>query len=599
MSGLFSTFNIAKSGMFTQQKAIDVTSHNIANANTDGYSRQRANIETTRPFSDGSAGQLGTGAQVSSIDRIRDSFLDYQVRNETSTYGTYNTRNDILGQVQNIFNEPTNSGIGSLIDKFFSSWSQLSKQPQSSDARTVVAQQSVALTDELNHTYSQLKDLQDNNNDLIKNSVFQTNSILNQLDALNSQIIGVEAQGNSPNDLMDKRDSLLDQLSEQFGITIDKKSFGGVDVKPTDSDGVLYPQLVQAENPQDEKRLAYVSGIDKDTSDPTGNTYIITFYKNGDMSSDDNKRTLKVTGLTSDDIKNIQYSRTLWTDKDGNAIKGDGAPINNGETIDAPLLTTFQPTTGNLNGYSSSTKDIDSYIDQLNKLAKVLAFSVNSIESGKSDAADDPLPFFVNSDTAKYNNSDSSISNLSDVLNSESEITAGNISVNKQLVKDVMQIKTRTHDDQYAKESDNTQDGESDGARASAIASLQNTLLTIQNIGISVNSRADLFDASKGGSTLTNNGMTISSNQNGMTMDSYFKNTVDKLGEQTQEATRITSNQSNLLDSLNQSRMSVSGVSLDEEMANLIQFQHAYQASAKVISTVDELLDVVINGLKK
>ena len=82
-------------------------------------------------------------------------------------------------------------------------------------------------------------------------------------------------------------------------------------------------------------------------------------------------------------------------------------------------------------------------------------------------------------------------------------------------------------------------------------------------------------------------------------MSGYFKDTVDRLGVQEQQAQRIVTNQQNLLDSFTQSRESVSGVSLDEEMANLIQYQHAYQANAKVISTLDQLLDVVINGLKK
>ena len=90
MSGLFSTFGIATRGMSTQQKAIDVTAHNISNANTDGYSRQRAEIETARPQSIGNAGQMGMGANVASVDRVRDSFLDFQTRAENNSYGIYN-----------------------------------------------------------------------------------------------------------------------------------------------------------------------------------------------------------------------------------------------------------------------------------------------------------------------------------------------------------------------------------------------------------------------------------------------------------------------------------------------------------------------------
>ena len=96
-----------------------------------------------------------------------------------------------------------------------------------------------------------------------------------------------------------------------------------------------------------------------------------------------------------------------------------------------------------------------------------------------------------------------------------------------------------------------------------------------------------------------NNGMDLLNADNGMTMDSYFKDTIDRLGIQAQEAKRMVENQEELLANLELSRASISGVSLDEEMANLIQFQHAYNANAKVISTVDELLEVVVNGLKR
>ena len=160
-----------------------------------------------------------------------------------------------------------------------------------------------------------------------------------------------------------------------------------------------------------------------------------------------------------------------------------------------------------------------------------------------------------------------------------------------------MKIKTRTHDNEFDYTQNNNVDGESDGERAKAIAALRYALIKVQDFGLNINERKDLFDALKGGSTLTNNGMTIGGNTNGTTIDNYFKDTIDKLGVQSQEAKRIVKNQQSLLNSFTESRLSVSGVSLDEEMANLIQFQHAYQANAKIISTLDQLLDVVINGL--
>ena len=606
MSGLFSTFNIAKRGMTVSQQSIDVTSHNISNSGTVGYSRQRAVIETTRPANTITAGQLGTGAQVSAIERVRDTFLDYQVRNETSTLGKYDIKNSFLKEIEGIFNEPSDTGISTLIGKFFDSWQELSKQPQSSNARTVTVQQTQALTDALNHTYTKLTEMQTNAQNLIKNNVTDINSILDQLDALNKEITSVKISGNSPNDLMDKRDLLLDELSNKFNITVDKKEFEGIDVKPVDGGAMKYPQLVSSDRNAEVSRFSYISDIKIDDTDPTGQTYVISYYKLGDMSSENNKGTIKVSGLSEDKLKELKENRVLWSNSEGVPVKGDGYPISSKGTILANELMDFKPTSGELSGIMSVQQDINEYIDQLNKIAKSLAFTVNAIHSGlpKStgnggDPKMDYTPFFVNKSVASYSSGNSELTNLEATLAAESDINAGNISINTELLKDVMKIKTRANDNSFAYANQNTIDGEGNGDRALAIAQLRSTLIRVQDFGENVNSREDLFNPSKGGATLSNNGMTISSNTSGMKLDGYFKDVIDKLGVTSQEAERMVTNQDSLLASLEQSRDSVSGVSLDEEMANLVQFQHSYNANAKIISTVDELLDVVINGLKR
>ncbi|NMA85627.1 MAG: flagellar hook-associated protein FlgK [Epulopiscium sp.] len=603
MSGLFNTFNIAKRGIFVQQKAIEVTSHNIANANTEGFSRQRVEIQTTRPFgmptlnNSAEVGQLGTGAEVSAIQRVRDTFIDYQVRTETSTYGQYEAREKFLQEIESIFNEPSETGISTLIGKFFDSWQQLSKQANSSNARTVVAQQSAALADELNHTYTQLKNLKENSSTLIRSNVFEINNLLNQLDQVNQQIIGVRVAGNMPNDLMDRRDLLLDQLSEKFNINIDKKNFEGFDVRPVDTQDVKDGSILKSENKDDAKRFSYITNME----DLGGGTYKLTYYKLGDMTSEGNKMTITVTGLDAAAAKEISETRVLWASHDGTAIKGDGWEIQNGATVSYAELQLFQPSSGELKGYMSMMTDIDNYMEQLNRVAKALALTVNAVHSGMQDVtstgnpAKDFVPFFVNSDVADYSNGN--LINLDAVLAAEKNITAENISINLEILNDVMKIKTRTHDNEFDYTKNNDLDGESDGERAKAIAALRYALIKVQDFGININERKDLFDPLKGGSTLTNNGMTINDNTNGTTIDNYFKDTIDKLGVQAQEAKRIVKNQQSLLDSFTESRLSISGVSLDEEMANLIQFQHAYQANAKIISTVDQLLDVIINGL--
>lgn len=610
MSGLFGTLNIGKSGLFSTQKVINTISHNIANANTEGYSRQRAELQTTTPsgnnsmYDSMSVGQVGTGVQVSQITRMKDSFLDYQVRAELGVDGCYSGREKFLSEIESVFNEPSDTGLSSLMGSFFSSWQQLSKQSETSNARTVVVEQSKALTNELNHTYTQLQKIKGNAQEVIKQTVFDANKMLGQIDQLNKEIIQVSVAGNNPNDLMDSRDLLLDQLSSKFGISVEKNSFNGINVNTKDDSSANTPtgvNLAQAEIPDKSARIAYVSGIEtaKDAdgnvkTDSDGNTlYNIEYYKNGDVTDDENRVVVKEVSLTKDQFKELDECRVVWTDQEGKLLSSAGEvqePVEGTPptyaTITFDTLEKFTPSSGELKGYMSVQEDVDKYIDQLNKLAKAIAYSVNAVHSQSdsftADASGNVNNFFVNSDIYTTNPAGSPSAQ------NEEEITAGNITINKDMINDVMLIKTGKDGG-----------GESDGTRALAIAQLQDKLMEVQNITDGM-SREDFIEDLCGGlSSDEQKILTISGETNGMKLTNYFKDVVDALGVKAQEAKRMVKNQDVLLKSFEESRSSVSGVSLDEEMANLIQFQHSYQANSKIIATIDELLDVVINGLKR
>lgn len=635
MAGLFGTFNIATRGLSAQQKAIDTTSHNIANANTEGYSRQRVTMETSRPFpmpsmnNAAGPGQMGTGVDVTAITRIRDSFLDYQVRAETGVNGQFTGRDKFLSQIENIVNEPTDTGMSKLLGTFFDSWNTLATSAKESNARSMVAQQALSLSNELNHTYAQLESLKDNSQTVIKDTVFDANGILSQLTQLNQQIKQVNVSGNTPNDLMDRRDLLVDQLSAKFGIKIDKRAFDGNDITtsneskysdpgdngnaPLGPDGKTPLNIVQSINPNSTAKFSYVSSI-KEVTDASAapsadgkKNYEVTYYKNGDMTSDENKVVLNVT-MTADECKKLDECRVIWSNNNGVALNvtttngtqqakalDDSSNLANSnppKQIDFSNLALFQAPSGELKGYMSVQQDIDKYEVQLNKFAKGLALSVNAIMSQSSTWKPDNDPngegginnFFVNSKPAgtPYTADD------------ENSITAANITINKAILDDPMKIKAASKYDANGK----SLSGESDGGRALAVEMLRDRLMSTQNIN-SGTTRDGFLGATLKSDPNANNLLTVSNDTGGMTLDSFFKDTVDKLGIQEQEARRMVGNQATLLAGFKESRDSVSGVSLDEEMANLVQFQHCYQANAKIISTVDQLLDVVINGLKK
>ncbi|MEW8992937.1 flagellar hook-associated protein FlgK [Clostridium sp.] len=558
MSGLFATLNTSKGGMFAQQQYINVTSHNISNANTPGFSRQHIVLQTARPQTiAGGVGQIGTGVTVSSIERTRNQFLDFQIRKESSHLGNYGVRQDYLSEIEGIFNEPSDTGISELMSEFFDAWQTLSKNPEKSDARTVVAQKAKALADELNHTYKKLNDTKDNAAKEIQSNLFEVNTILDQLNSINKEIITVTIAGNNPNDLLDSRDLLLDELSTKFGIDTRNQILNGITCQPEDNKSM---NLIRNKDSQDINKLGFVNKLTKNAD----GTYDIEYYKNGDMTSDKNKVTLTGVTLSDEQYENLNNGRILVTDEEGN-VNLTGGALNNDQI--------FNPSSGRISGLQSIHEDAESYIEQTNTLAKTLAFAVNAIHT-EGVPAGEQYAFFVNSGNNPLD---------------YDGITAGNITMNSDILKNVMLIQAGA----------SKGSGSTDGDRALALANLRDFGLNIDSIQSGKKKDGTAYDYKAFveehlGTTAEGDVPKFNTISGGVKVEGFFKNTINKLGVQSEEATRIVKNQNTLLKGLVERRLSTSGVSLDEEAINLVQFQHAFQANAKVITTVDQLLDVVI-----
>lgn len=598
MAGLFNTLNISKRGINVMQAGLNVTSHNISNASRSDYTRQRIRVQASSPLTTiGSAGQIGTGAQVEMVERVRNTFLDYQIRNENSALADVNVRQNVLAEIEKLVNESGDVGLSKMFDKFFDSWQELAKNPSDINARTIVLQEAANMTDEFNRIYNELQESKNDINDTIKNSVVEVNSILNEINELNQKIQEMSLMGNQPNDFLDRRDMLLDELSGKLGISIDTKKNNGINVTSKD---INLGNLVSNKNTENDLRLTFVESIETGTGDfPKDVT--IKYYKNNDSTDENNKVQLVIKDMTSENFKSLEKNRVILSNQEGFAVDSTGKAITS-QQIDNSNFSSLSLSSGELGGLQKSHVEIDSFINQINQLAKALVFSVNAIHSGQSSATSggafghDTLPFFVNSSIAEYDQNGNLINSF-DVANGEGEITAGNITINRELLEEPLKLKVRENDHMFENGMKNDIDGQGNGERALAIASLRETLFNISDIGKTINSREDFFDQAKGGSEFSNNGLSIGDSSKGTKIELQYKNIVTTLGIKSQEASREADNFEDLVYNLEISRMSVSGVSLDEEMSNLITFQHAYNASAKVISTVDKLLDVIINGL--
>ncbi len=662
MSGLFDTFTVAKRGLTVQQGNINTNSHNIANANTEGYSRQRAVAETTRPFGGMSrfdssgVGQIGTGAEITSIQRIRDYFIDYQVRSETGTSGFYTQANQTLSKIEDVFGEPSDKGIQQLMNQFYSSFQEVSKSPDKSDVKTVAIQKASSLADAINYTYNQLKKTCEDTQKVLQANVNDVNNYLEQINELNKQIRGVSAVGQAPNDLMDKRDLLLDKLSNEFGINVERDTFETINLSSTEY-GKNFPLVKSDPNDTGYSRLSYIKGAtaNHNNSNPPvyDGTVTIEYYPLGNENAATKTFTVTVDGSAADYEKNskalsdeLMQNRILIGDKDGYV----GTSVTSPSTVTVPAdvagvvtdpatgiitrteikggmttTTTITPPTttlgikktefqtykyedysgtavnsvdnkhvkGEIAANQSVQDNIKEYMDNLDRLAAGLAYSVNAIQTGSVDGTKtsnglaNDLVFVTYNDVSKKNDA------------TDTGITAENIRVNGDLLTDSGKLNCNT----------TSSSGNGDGLRAKAIANLNVVKMNLSNIGstedLSTMTRAGFLVKMGINTTATTSGFTDSTCLNlnagteGSTTDSYYKAIVNNLAVINQEAITISSNQETILGNLEEQKSAVSGVSLDEEMTSLIQYQHAYQANAKMISTIDELLDVVINGLKK
>lgn len=440
MGNLLGTLHSASSGMSASQTAIQTTSHNITNLNTPGYTRQRVEQTANRPFSQpglmsGSlgAGQLGTGVQVTDITRIRNSFYDFQYRNESHTYGDISLKYNYYENMEIAFNEPSDNAISSSLNNFFNGWNELSKDPSSAGVKNVVIENARYLANNINKVNEKIGSLEDDLNKQSEEILNDINQKLEALKEIDKNIKIVEVTGKSPNDLLDEKDRIIDELS--FKINIEDK-----DVQTT------IKAVVEA------------------------------------------GRELKL-----EDLKDLMATGKV---------------------------------SGELQGTATMKEELNKYRGQIKELAETIAENVNSI----------------------YKNGDNTKSNI--------------------FVFDGTSDKTLTVSDEIDK----------DPAKLEITSNLAVDIYKLKDKKVSFGQPP---------------------NDTNMTINTFYNNIVQDLGEASQTVIRQEKNQSTLLASIDNARVSISGVSMDEEMVNLVQLQHAYNASAKVVSTIDALLDVVINGLMR
>jgi flagellar hook-associated protein 1 FlgK len=431
-------------GLLAQQQALDVSTHNVANANTVGYTRQEATLGAANALhvaagitQDGTGAFIGQGVDVTAYRRIRDSFLDLQVRAQTMALGDGSTSAEALDRVQSSVNEPSTTGINAKLGDFYKAWNTLANNPSDAGAKAAVDQAAKTLTDAFASLAGDISAAATDAQDEFDATTSATGPIAaaaKQLAQLNKSIDAAIDAGQSPNDLLDRRDQILDTLSQYGNVSVTPQANGRIQVM-----------------------LGNQSVVSDTTVDwPTAQTPVGT------------------------------------------------------------LPATFSAGGGQLGALQTlTTTTLPGYLTALDQVATTLATDVNTAFGSTYFNTTTGAPGYVASHLG------------TDALGASTIPTAVA--------------------------------GTGTAAASNDIALKMAALSTTSATG------------------------------------AQYAAFVRQVGADTDNATRAQSIAQAALDSAEDRRQNVSGVSLDEEMANMLRFQRGYQASARAMSSIDDMLDTLIN----
>ncbi|QEK11307.1 flagellar hook-associated protein FlgK [Crassaminicella thermophila] len=565
MSGSFFGLNIARSGLFASQRALQITGHNIANAGTPGYSRQRLNVNQSNPISlPGGEGMLGTGVDTDNIQQIRDEFLDFKIRQEFVTKGEWEARSESLQQIEAIFNEPSDSGVRKVMDEFFSALHELNKNPDNLTARAQVRERGIALTKTINYMYNQLEDMQENTDFAIETTVNQINGYAKEIAALNEQIIRYELDGSNANDLRDQRNLLIDKLSQLVDIEVQEIPISG------SKDGASTLKIMI-----NGSTLVFQEKYNKLELRPRE---ITKNYLDRPNLLEVSWETGTSFSCVSGKLKGLLDIRDNMTGKE----KGIPYYMNQLNRFSTTFAAHFNMQHGAGYGLSDSGTGIPFFNGPyLMKVASGYTLSADEKASGYKIITDASGNEYKTKD---LNNSGVEFALPTDVVGSKDEEIIRNFEDKNKgftLIKiDGNWFKTKTINAGNMDISKEIHDSLNNIAAASNADSLGEGLAGDGNNALKLNELRHDVDMFEWGSP-----------------DDFFKSVISNLGVDGQEAIRMVDNQQVLINDIDNKRQSISGVSLDEEMSNMIKFQHAYNACARMITTVDEMLDKIINGM--
>ena len=633
MQSTFSGIELGKRGILAHQRGLQTVGHNLTNASTEGYSRQRVHLQATAPIyrpqlnRAETAGQIGQGVDVARIERVRDGLLEGRIVTATGDQSYWQTRDRYILQMEQVYNEVGESSVRNLMDRFWDGWQELSLYPEQRAAREAVLQRGEALVEGIQLRYNNLDRLRSMVEQEIQGNVQQVNTLVRDIAALNEEITNVKAAGDNPNDLLDRRDLLVERMAEHMDITVDDRDPDEFSVY-TAGFHIIQGRIGRPFEVQANRRNEGFSEVVWSHSDEA------VRFRGGSLGA--------LQELRDDDLRTeIQALDTMTVNVMDlvNEVHRDGYGLNGRTGQDF-----FEEYPAILNAQGNYDRDQDGTVDssyifrvngsnQLDPQAQVGLAGVMRLPAGSEVAAGGILE-------VPYRPADTVEDIITRVNNSGADVTArlnrnGELEFKATTARDLNQpdfvIRHLEDSGQFLTGYAGilAESGEAGALRwdqADAVLALRGETASRDGASFAVaplmhpsgwmevnpdivrepeSIAASLSVSGDPGETGDGNAaLAVASLRNSTvgigraeTLDDYFADTVARVGLKGEESELSLATSRRMLKDLTDLRQSISGVNMDEELAEMIKFQQGYQASARFISNVNQMLDTIINRM--
>lgn len=459
-----------RSGMMASKAAIATAGHNIANANTEGFSRQRVNTEADKPRSaGGSKALVGTGALIGRVDRMNDSYLEKNIRNAGRELAHMEEKNTHLSQLEDIYNEMGGEGLNRLMTRFFNEFRKLANDPDSDAVRQSVREASMAVVNDIRRLRKETEDVRKHLDARLEGYSKEVNALAEEIRDLNTKVKAVEISGASPNDLLDQRDNALRKLGGYMDLSMHKDSQGA---------------------------------------------YVVDIKGVGPLITGGRSERFDVFRSPADDQGKPENALDLQS---SSSARGVITHQVKGGKIGAIL--------------EARDQSLSTILDRLDEMAFAMADSVNSVhQQGFTRTGAQNVAFFKPM--------------------AQKERAAEFLDLSEEIKSNINNIATAA-----------IPDAPGDNRIAIAISGIQSQRMM---------------------------------NEGRSTIDDFYNSIVSDVGVSAGRNRSSINQQKDIVNQLGKMRDQISGVSIDEETANIMQYQHAFEANARVIQVADEMLKTVL-----